>query len=81
MRDGQSKYLTKTRYVNGLACSKWLWLEFNAPDKLPKVDESARYFLDEERQVGELARQRYPTAELLPTQAPGERSPLPEVSE
>ena len=72
MRDGQSKYLTKTRYVNGLACSKWLWLEFNAPDKLPKVDESARYLLDEGRQVGELARQRYPTAELLPTQGPRE---------
>ncbi len=67
-----SKYLTKTRYVNGLACSKWLWLEFNAPDRLPKADESARYRFDEGRRIGELARRRYPAGMLLPAESPEE---------
>ena len=72
MRVEKSKYLTKTRYVNGLACSKWLWLEFNEPDRLPKVDESARNLLDEGRRIGELARRRYPAGMLLPAEGPEE---------
>ena len=67
---GESKYLTKTRFVNGLACSKWLWLAFNAPDRLPKIDESVRYRLDEGRLIGELARRRYPEGTLLPAESP-----------
>jgi hypothetical protein len=69
METGKSKYLTKTRYVNGLACSKWLWLAFNAPNRLPKVDESVRHRLDEGRQIGELARRRYPAGMLLPAES------------
>jgi hypothetical protein len=69
---GKPKYLTKTRYVNGLACSKWLWLALNAPNRLPKAGESVQYRLDEGRQIGELARQRYPEGELLPTEGPQE---------
>ena len=72
METGKSKYLTKTRYVSGLACSKWLWLEFNAPDRLPRPDESTKYLLDEGRQIGELARRRYPTGMLLPSESPEE---------
>ncbi|MGA7477045.1 MAG: DUF2779 domain-containing protein [Thermoplasmata archaeon] len=67
-----SKYLTKTRYVNGLACSKWLWLALNAPDRLPKIDESTRYRFDEGRQIGELARRRFPAGMLLPAENPEE---------
>jgi hypothetical protein len=67
-------YLTKTRYVNGLACRKWLWLAFNAPDRLPKVDESERYRLDEGRRIGELARRRYPAGMLLPAESPQENN-------
>jgi hypothetical protein len=62
---GTSKYLTKTRYVNGLVCSKWLWLEFNAPDKLPKPSESDQYRFDQGRQIGEYARQLFPGGILL----------------
>ena len=72
MRRVKSEYLTKTRYVNGLACRKWLWLAFNSPDRLPKVDGSTQSRLDEGRQVGELARLRYPTGMLLPAERPHE---------
>ncbi len=60
-------YLTKTDYVNGLTCPKSLWLAFNAPGRLPKADESAQYLMDQGRQIGELARRRYPAGVLLPT--------------
>ena len=68
----EPSYLTKTRYVNGLACQKWLWLAFNSPGRLPKADESAQFHMDEGRQVGELARTRYSGGVLLPTDAPRE---------
>jgi hypothetical protein len=63
------RYLTKTRYLNGLACHKWLWLEINAPDRLPKIDESTEHLLIEGRRIGELARRRYPQGVLLPTES------------
>ena len=72
MASRKSTYLTKTRYVNGLACAKWLWLDFNAPDKLPKPDPSAQFLLDQGRRVGELARARYPGGELIAPAGPTE---------
>src|SRR3989344_5399321 len=52
--------LTKSRYVNGLQCSKWLWLAFNEPESLPKVDELAQHRFDEGAKVGELAKSLFP---------------------
>jgi Domain of unknown function(DUF2779) len=68
MGTGKSKYLTKTLYVNGLACPKSLWLAINDPERLPKTDESVRFRMDQGRQLGELARRRYPTGVLLPAE-------------
>lgn len=56
----KQKLLTKSRFVNGLKCSKWLWLEFNKPDELPKVDEQAQHRFDEGHKVGELAKTLFP---------------------
>ena len=65
MANRKSKYLTKTRFVNGLACPKWLWLAFNAPDRLPVAGESSQHRLDEGRRIGELARQCFPKGILV----------------
>jgi len=54
------KFLTKSRYVNGLQCSKWIWLSFNNPEKLPKVDEATQHRFDEGHQVGELSKKLFP---------------------
>lgn len=72
----KKSHLSKTGYVNGLACKKWLWLDFNAPDRLPQPDSSAQFLLDQGRQVGELARSRYPRGELLPPGSPRENDRL-----
>ena len=55
-----TKLLTKSRYVNGLQCSKWIWLSFNRPQDLPKVDELAQHRFDEGAKVGELAKSLFP---------------------
>jgi hypothetical protein len=53
-------FLTKSRYVNGLQCSKWIWLSFNDPSKLPKVDDATQHRFNEGHQVGELAKSLFP---------------------
>ncbi len=52
--------LTKSRYVNGLQCAKWIWLSFNKPEELPKVDELAQHRFDEGAKVGEFAKRLFP---------------------
>ena len=52
--------LTKSRYVNGLQCAKWIWLSFNRPEELPKIDELAQHRFDEGAKVGELAKRLFP---------------------
>ncbi len=49
-------YLTKSRYVSGLECHKRMWLMFNSPDALPKVDRAGQYRIYEGRMIGMLAR-------------------------
>ena len=65
MSSEKSRYLTKTRFVNGLACPKWLWLALNAPERLPKEGEACQHRLDEGRRIGEFARQRFPKGVLI----------------
>ena len=56
----KQKFLTKSRYVNGLQCSKWIWLAFNRPEELPKIDEITQNRFDEGHKVGELAKKLFP---------------------
>ena len=65
MTERKSKYLTKTRFVNGLACPKWLWFAFNAPDRLPTADNALQHRLDEGIRIGTLACQRFPKGILI----------------
>jgi len=55
-----AKFLTKSRYVNGLQCSKWLWLSFNKPEELPEVDKETQHRFDEGHRIGELAKTLFP---------------------
>jgi hypothetical protein len=68
----EPRFLTKTWYVNGLACRKWLWLAFNDPKRLPQADQGTLFRFDEGRRIGELARTLFPTGTLLPSERPRE---------
>lgn len=68
------RFLTKTLYVDGLACPKSLWLAINHPEGLPKADESTGFLKEQGQRIGELARRRYPGGVLLPAEGPRENS-------
>jgi len=62
------RLLSKTRYLNGLQCSKLLWLICHEPEKVPGPDASAQRIFDQGRQVGELAKQLFPGGINIPTE-------------
>ncbi|HVY01562.1 MAG TPA: DUF2779 domain-containing protein [Candidatus Nanoarchaeia archaeon] len=52
--------LTKSRYVTGLKCSKYIWLAFNNSEELPKIDDATQHRFDEGHKIGELAKELFP---------------------
>lgn len=56
----KTKILSKSKYLNGIQCSKLLWISVNAKDKLPGVDESKQKLFDEGHIVGEFAKKLFP---------------------
>src|SRR5213079_466793 len=68
--------LAKCRFTSGLQCHKKLWWEVHEPDALElQPDKVLQDLFDQGRQVGELARTRYPGGVLidLPHDARAER--------
>jgi hypothetical protein len=55
-----NKLLSKSKYMNGLQCLKYLWLLFNDPQQVPGPDASTQRIFDQGHLVGELAKQLYP---------------------
>ena len=52
--------LSKSKYLLGIQCPKLLWMDFNEPEKLPKIDEITQHRFDEGHLVGELAKKVFP---------------------
>lgn len=50
------RLLSKSKYLNGLQCPKYLWLLFNDKDKVPQPDTSTQHVFDEGHRVGEFAK-------------------------
>src|SRR5205809_1692642 len=68
--------LSKSRFTSGLQCHKKLWWEVHEPDAIElQPDKVLQDLFDQGRQVGELARTRYPGGVLidLPHDARAER--------
>src|SRR5256885_1285975 len=68
--------LSKSRFTSGLQCHKKLWWEVHEPDAIElQPDRVLQDLFDQGRQVGELARTRYPGGVLidLPHDARAER--------
>ena len=55
-----SKLLTKSRYLSGLQCFKYLWVSVHDAKRLPEYDTATLYRFDQGKQVGELAKELYP---------------------
>lgn len=63
---GKAKGLSKSRFVHGCQCPKWLWwetYESDAPELVPDV--ALQDLFDQGTRVGELAREQFPGGELI----------------
>lgn len=55
-----ARLLSKTRYMNGLQCLKYLWLIYHEPEKVPAPDASLQHIFDQGHLIGELAKELFP---------------------
>jgi len=55
-----SQLLSKTKYLNGRQCLRYLWVLFNDPGRVPVPDANTQYIFDQGHVVGELAKQLFP---------------------
>ena len=61
------KLLSKSKYLNGLQCQKYLWLLFNDKDKVPQPNASTQHVFDEGHRIGELAKHLFPDGIDIPS--------------
>jgi len=52
--------LTKSKYLIGLQCPKYLWTVFNAPESIPKATVSEEFKFKQGEETGELAKKLFP---------------------
>jgi len=52
--------LTKSKYLVGLSCPRYLWMMFHDLDKLPENDLATEYIIQQGKQVGEFAKELFP---------------------
>jgi len=53
-------YLSKSKYLAGLQCKKFLWYLYNRKEDIPEIDAASQARMDQGNAVGELARTLYP---------------------
>ena len=61
-----SKLLTKSKYINGLQCLKYLWTLFHEPGQVAEPDAATQYVFDQGHLVGELAKKVFPEGVNIP---------------
>ena len=52
--------LTKSKYMIGLSCPKYLWMMFHDLDKIPDEDLATEYIMNQGKIVGQLAKKLFP---------------------
>ena len=60
MKERPLSFLSKTKYLEGLKCSKLLWYEYNRKEDLPEVDAATQAIMNQGKAVGELAQTLFP---------------------
>ena len=58
--------LSKSKYLYGLQCPKFLWMAVHEKDKLPEIDEALQFRFDQGHLVGELAKKLFPKGVDVP---------------
>ena len=55
-----SPLLSKSKYLTGLQCPKYLWMQIHEPDRIPEADAITQYIFDQGHVVGEYAKKLFP---------------------
>jgi len=63
-----SRLLSKTRYLNGLQCPRYLWILAHHPEQIPEPDTATKYVFRQGHMVGQEAKKLYPTGIDIPTE-------------
>jgi len=61
-----SPLLSKSKYLAGLQCPKYLWTQVHEPERTPEVDATTQYTFDQGHLVGEYAKQLFPSGIDIP---------------
>ncbi|MCP4254985.1 MAG: DUF2779 domain-containing protein [Candidatus Scalindua sp.] len=62
----RNNLLSKSKYLNGLQCLKYLWVKLNEPERVPRFDASMLYRFNQGHLVGEFAKKRFPDGIDIP---------------
>ncbi len=60
--------LSKSKYLIGLQCFKYLWIAVNEKEKIPEPDESLQFRFDQGHLVGGLAKKLFPKGINIPAE-------------
>ncbi len=60
MSEIKETIITKSKYMIGLKCEKYLWTIYNMPEVIPEVTESNRQLLNYGLKIEDLAKEIYP---------------------
>ncbi len=58
--------LTKSKYIIGLSCPKYLWMMFHELDKIPENDPATEHIIQQGQIIGQLAKKLFPSGVDLP---------------
>jgi hypothetical protein len=61
-----SKLLSKSKYLSGLQCPKYLWLLVHASERIPEPDTATQHRFDQGHVVGGLAKRLFPDGIDIP---------------
>ena len=54
------RILSKSSYLNGLQCPRYIWIQFHEPERIPETDPVTQYIFDQGHEVGYLAKKLFP---------------------
>lgn len=58
--------ISKSKYMNGLQCSRLLWFVVNSPEELPEIEEDKQFIFDQGHEVGDYAKKFFPKGIEVP---------------
>ncbi len=54
------KLLSKSKYLSGLQCPKYLWIQINELERIPETDPVTQHVFDQGHEIGHLAKKLFP---------------------